>query len=162
MTKAEFNRLMEEHDFYYALGELANKHNNVWTFDALRELVSEALYDDWSVARQIVTAIEYTDYLYYYYDPLNSIVTPLEDVDTLEELGLFDDDKEEELTLEKVKDFVATNAISIDELYTDEEVEDYVRNYFAMDDMYDSDDILNYVKDNYTMDELLEIDIRWR
>ena len=170
MTKSEFNRLMEEHDFYYALGKLAEENGNLYSFDEIKEMMKNAMNTDWSLVRRLANAIKYTDVQYYYYnehDPDFNLITPVDDMQAIEDYKLLEEDEEEtnveeELTLEKVKQWIYDNATHVDDLFEDDEIYDYVRMNRSVEDIFDEDDIIDWVKDNCYVGDLVEIgNIDW-
>ena len=173
MTKQEFIRLKDTKGLAYALNCLRNDDGNnsistslIWTYDELREKVSEEIRNEnYSVALDILKAINSDDiadrdttcFLYDY--GLSPHIISVEDIEnSLEE--------ESKLTWEDVEKFFKDNKVDMEELYernliTDVDIKDFVCDHYAVDEIFSEDLIIDYVHDNYRPADFVTVDVDW-
>lgn len=127
----------------------------------------------------ITTALKNDDVKFFRQDDSYAEVIPVKSIDDV--LDLFEDDNE--MSLEKVREWICNNDVEITELYDKGDVMDFVRNNIndispddlfdddtltqwtkdnvSLDDMYDCDEIMDWVRDNVDIDEVTSLDWRY-
>lgn len=166
MTKNGFKTLVEE-DFNGsingALAELSYRGecpDKLHTAETLRLKVPNLLnVGEYELVSEIAIALM-ADTIYYRQDESHSDIIPVRTIDDV--LDLFDDDvtenNEKELTLEDVKDWIATEGYSVDDVFNEDEIYDYVRGNCCVGDVFDEDDITDWVKENCYASELTRVE----
>lgn len=176
MTKQNFLEIMNDKNFYTAMQTLKEECPVIRTYDEIWEVITATINEH---------NIAHTKYLL---DNLNEdcnwylmsseTLLPIHGINDVE--CLFAEAPAEELTTEKVKQFIKENNVDPSEVfddwqlikwmaethepndvYEDDALCEYVRYNCDMCELYDPDDIVDWVKENRDINDLIETDFRW-
>lgn len=98
MTEKEFNEIVEEDGFDWALADLANTHDSIWTRDMLKAHIKYCVdNEDWFLVYHLVKYLDvFPEVMWFDYDDsmgTQDFPNPITDITCIEHL--FDEEEED-------------------------------------------------------------------
>lgn len=155
MTKKEFNQLMEVRSFDDVLGYLCEHDDNIISKEELVNRIVDNVTDG-----NILTATQQLGELHadvnYYRINENKEVKPVIGCCDIEDLL---EEDVPEMTLENIIQFIEKENITVGQLFSYDNILDYVKYELApdIDELFDDSDITNYVMNTYAIEDVYDI-----